>query len=204
MSLRRFAIPILGLAVAGIASATTTFYTNQSAFNAGTAGLSFQTANFAGDTFGLGGVIDTPTGFTFQDQNGGSSELTCPNSCSDAGALKVTSGFQLNILQPPGATAFWFDILTVNNGASVNVSSSSPSSFTPFTTTGAAGTPFFFGVVTDTSIAGLQITGSPGNVEFDNFNNAGSTATPEAGTITLMGGGLTLLRLLGVRRRRRS
>ena len=190
MLCRKMFVPILGMALAGIACATTTFYTSQSAFNAATSSLTFQTiSDLSTSEYTPSGLVDPSTGVTFTDQNGGSSLLNVINATT----LGLTSGFTLGIQVPGTYTAYWFDIASTSFGGSVNESSSSPSSSNGFTFT----SPIFFGVVTDTAVSGLQVGGgTSGVVEIENFNVAGSgsSATPEGTTMLMIGGGLLLLR----------
>src|SRR5271154_355986 len=190
MLCRKIFVPVLGLALAGMACATTTFYTNQIAFNTATAGLTFQTiSDLASSGLSSGAPLTDPsTCVIFNDVNDEYSLLSVINS----GELKVNTGdYTLGIQVPSTYTAYWFDILTVSSGASVNESSTSPSSFNSFTT---LGTPIFFGVVTDTAVTGLTLGGgSSGLVEIDNFNVAGSGSSdtaPEGATMMMIGGGL--------------
>jgi hypothetical protein len=197
MVCRTIFVPVLGLALAGMACATTTFYTSQSLFNTATAGMTFTTiSDLASSELSSGAPLTDPsTGVVFSDQTGNSGDLSVINT----GELKVSSGFSLGIEVPSTYTAYWFDIVTVNSGGTVNESSSSPSSSDSFTT---AGTPVFFGIVTDTAVTGLQLAGSSG-IEIDNFNVASSGSSdsaPEGATMMMIGGGLILLRALRVRR----
>jgi hypothetical protein len=201
MSYRKLFVPVLGLALAGMAGATTTFYTSQSLFNAATTGMTFQTISdlTASLTSNSAPLTDPSTGVMFTDQ----SDATSANlSVIDPSTLKLTSGFSMNLDVPATYTAYWFDIETVNGGGTVTVSSSSPSSNTPFTTPSPAGTLTFFGIVTDTAVSGLQLAGS-GGIEITNFNVAGAaaeSASPEGSTLMMIGGGLIALRALCARR----
>jgi len=199
MLCRKIFIPVMGLALAGMACATTTFYTSQSLFNTATAGMTFQSITdlASSETSSGAPLTDPSTGVMFSDQTGNSGGLTVVSSDE----LKVTSGFSLGIQVPSTYTAYWFDIETLSSGAAVNESSSSPSSSNSFTT---PGTPLFFGIVTNTAVTGLQISGGLGTIEIDNFNVASSGSsggsTPEGGTMVMIGGGLILLRALLIRR----
>lgn len=189
MLCRKIFVPVLGFALAGMACATTTFYTDQSAFNAATSSLTFQTiSDLSTSEFTPSGLIDPLTGVTFTDQTGGSSLLNVVNTST----LGLTSGFTLGIQVPGTYTAYWFDIAATSSGAAVNEASGSPFSSNGFTFT----SPIFFGVVTDTAVTGLQVgAGTSGVVEIENFNVAGSSsATPEGTTMLMIGGGLILLR----------
>jgi len=190
MLCRKIFVPVLGLALAGMACATTTFYTNQASFNAATSSLTFQTiSDLSTSEYTASGLVDPSTGVTFTDQSGGSSLLNVVS----ASTLGLTSGFTLGIQVPGTYTAYWFDIASTSSGSAVNESSSSPFSSNGFTFT----SPIFFGVVTDTAVTGLQVGGgTSGVVEIENFNVAGSavSATPEGTTMLMIGGGLILLR----------
>jgi hypothetical protein len=201
MVCRKIFIAVMGLALEGMASATTSFYTSQSLFNAATSGMTFQTINDLTSATASGtGLLDPLTGVNFTDQNGGSSLL----SVIDGLTLKLSSGFQLGIQVPSTFTAYWFDIVPVSFGAAINESSTNPASSNGLTT---LSTPVFFGIVTDTPVIGLQLgAGTSGLIEIDNFNVAGSagSASPETGTMTMIGGGLILLRAIRVRRMRNA
>jgi hypothetical protein len=137
----------------------------------------------------------------FTDQAGGGNLTVI-----DAMTLKLSSGFAMELQVPATYSAYWFDIVTVNSGGTVNESSSSPSSFNSFPTNGSVGTPIFFGIVTDTAVSGLQLgAGTSGGVEIDNFNvgaasggggGGGGSETPEATTMLTIGTGLILLHAL--------
>src|SRR5271168_4030060 len=111
MVCRKIFIPVMGLALAGMACATTTFYTSQSLFNAATSALTFQeiTDLASSETSSGAPLTDPSTGVIFSDQTGFSSGL----SVLDTSTLKVTTGFTLGIQVPSTYTAYWFDIETV-------------------------------------------------------------------------------------------
>jgi hypothetical protein len=196
MLCRKILVPFLGFALAGMVCANTTFYTNQSTFNAATSSLTFQAiTDLSTSEFTPSGLVDPSTGVTFTDQSGGSSQLKVVNTST----LGLTGGFTLGIQVPGTYTAYWFDIASTSSGGSVNESSSSPFSSNNFTFS----SPIFFGIVTDTAVTGLQVGGgTSGVVEIENFNVAGSGAsgpTPEGATMLMIGSGLVLLRGLRAR-----
>ncbi|HLX45150.1 MAG TPA: hypothetical protein VKR43_17005 [Bryobacteraceae bacterium] len=199
---RKILVPVMGLALAGMAGATTTFYTDQSLFNAATSGLTFQTiSDFASSELSSSAPLTDPsTGVIFSDQIGFSSNLGVVNTST----LKVNSGFSMGIQVPSTYVAYWFDIVTLSQNGLVTVSSTSPSSNAPITTPGNPGTLTFYGVVTDTAVGGLQLAGANG-IEIANFNVAsaasgggggGDSEAPEATTMLTIGTGLILLRAL--------
>jgi hypothetical protein len=196
-------ISVLGLAATIPVSATTSFYNGTAGntqFNSATVGEVFQTINFSGDSVGASPITDALTGVQFSDINGQSSDLrivnSCGNDCTTNGGIQVTSGFTLNILVPANYAAFSFDIVTVSTGASVNVSSSTPSSFTGFNTN-ASPNFIFFGVTTDVQVQGFELTGANNVIEIDNFTvGAAASATPEVRSMFLFGSGLLVIGLL--------
>jgi hypothetical protein len=197
---RKILVPVMGLALAGMACATTTFYTNQATFNAATSGLTFQTISDLSQSQVTGtGLLDPATSVLFTDQFGNGSL-----NVIDAMTLKLSSTFAMEIQVPSTYTAYWFDIVPLSFGASVTESSGSPTSSNGFTT---LSTPIFFGIVTDTAVSGLQLAGgTSGGVEISNFNVAsaassgggggGDSEAPDATTMLTIGTGLILLRAL--------
>jgi hypothetical protein len=197
MRFRKIFVPVLGLALAGMAGAATTYYTSQSSFNTATSALTFQgISDFASsETSPSLPLTDPSTGVIFSDQNGASSLLTVVNPSE---LLVASNDFNMSIQVPGTYSAYWFDLVTVSPSASINVSGSSP-----ITTPGPAGTQTFLGVVTDTPFTLTLGAGNGGIVEIDSFNVGSaseSSPSPEGATMLMIGTGLTLLRLLRSRR----
>jgi hypothetical protein len=203
MRYQKIFVPILGLALAGMASATTTFYTTLSGFNTATSGLTFQSISDLASSQTSAGLplTDPSTGVVFLDQNGASSLLTVVNT----GELTVGNfDFSMGIQVPGTYAAYWFDLVTVSPNAQITLNSSiSPAPPSPITEPGPAGTETFFGVVTDTPLTLTLGAGNGGIIEIDHVNVGSasqSSATPEGTTMLMIGTGLTLLRLLRSRR----
>ena len=203
MTFRKCLIFILGFAGAVVPGrASLSFYTNssQSAFNSAISGVTPTTIDLLTLTTTSGGLLDTATGLTFQDQNGAASELSvlssCTSTCTDGG-LKTISGFEINIVVPATYTAISFQILNSGSpGASISVNATRFTSYSGLT----ASSSTFIGAVDASGISGLYITGNSGSFEIDNVTAYSQTtggAVAERSTFFLFGGGLILLGLLG-------
>ncbi|HWZ34299.1 MAG TPA: hypothetical protein VNX18_23335 [Bryobacteraceae bacterium] len=198
MKTRTFMISMLGwVGLLVPAYATTSFYNGTAGnaqFSTDTVGYIFQTIDFTTGMLGSLPYTDALTGVTFADQNGDSSQLaittSCANGCSATGGLRVNSGFFLTIVVPANFTAFSFDLVTLNSGAAVTVSSTNPSSNQGFNTNSNPNF-IFFGVTSDVQVLGFQISGAPNTIEIDNFMVG--EATPEGRSGLLLGTGLVLL-----------
>jgi hypothetical protein len=209
---RRCLIPVLTLAALAIpASAGTVTYSTLSAYQAATTALNNTFVNFTTGT-GLSsssGLTDLSTGILFADQFDQDSRLTvnssCLNTCAPNGQISDNL-FGFSVTQfPANAVAFGLNLPTSSSGQSVTISFSANGS--PFSTTVAlsntagAGNPVtFFGVTTDAPITNLTIAlTSSAPLSIDNFEvgtQAQVQATPESGSLLLIGIGLIGLRLL--------
>lgn len=201
----RFLVPILVLAGAAAipASATLTTYASQSAFVAATTG----NQTFTNITFPSGPLTnpfqDLVTSTIFSATTGLSGDSN-PSGWPPAEVLEVTkcaSGTNcptLTVTLPSAATAFdmFFGPQDFSN-PTVTVDNSGGDHFVNGTMIQPNGsTPIFFGFVTSAPITTFTIVGAvPADQwTFDDVQVGEPAATPEAGTLFLLGGGLLMLR----------
>jgi len=200
---QRLVIPVLALvalvALVIPAAATTTTYSDPTAFNTATQSLFFTQVDFNTAIYSSGTGFTDASGAVFADILNSNGNLvvssSCANTCAPNGQLKDTgtNGFAITLPNNIYAFAFYLsaggsvNITFYGNGVYSNTPLSSPS------------TPTFFGATTSAPITGFVITGPSIIIDDFQISSGAGTQAAEAAPFILIGTGLVLLRLLGQR-----